>query len=62
MSSVFDDIMKKQENFEKKEKTVKKLEYSLEHKKLVEEANEKIRQDRIRQEEAIEKSKDYFAL
>lgn len=62
MSSVFDDIMKKQENFEKKEKTIKKLEYSLEHKKLVEEANEKIRQDRIRQEEAIEKSKDYFAL
>lgn len=62
MSSVFDDIMKKQENFEKKEKTVKKLEYSLEHKKLVEEANEKIRQDRILQEEAIEKSKDYFAL
>lgn len=62
MSSVFDDIMKKQENFEKKEKTIKKLEYSLEHKKLVEEANEKIRQDRISQEEAIEKSKDYFAL
>ena len=62
MSNVFDDIMKRQENFEKKEKIVKKLEYGLEHKKLVEEANEKIRQDRIRQEEAIEKSKDYFAL
>lgn len=62
MSSVFDDIMKRQETFEKQEKTVKKLEYGLEHKKFVEEANEKIRQDRIRQEEAIEKSKDYFAL
>lgn len=58
MSNVFDDSIKIKEEIEKEER----IEDSPEYKKLVEETNEKIRQDRIRQAKAIRRSKDYFAL
>lgn len=63
MSKIFDETMKKrQEELEKLEKTVVKFEPSEEYKKVMEEADERIRQDRIRQAKLVRKANDCIAL
>ena len=63
MSKIFDETMqKRQEELEKFEKTVVKFEPSEEYKRVMEEADERIRQDRIRQAKLVRKANDCIAL
>ena len=63
MSKIFDeDMQKRQEELEKMPKTIVKHEPDEEYKRVMKEADERIREDHIRQAKMIRRANDCIAL